>query len=149
MQRLHPLLILSLLTTACGGPTRAQLAPSENDRSTTQAALGSHSVSPTELHFGNQTVGTTSADRLVTFTNTGTTPMTIAVLVAAPNPMSLDPTGLNFNLEPGESSSFIMRFIPKEAQSYAYKLSYEIYYPEEHRLSGELFIPVTGTGVAP
>jgi hypothetical protein len=79
--------------------------------SATQLHAQGTSVSPSNVNFGNQLVGTTSSAQTVTVTNTGTTSVTITS-VTAPSPFSAGTACNSKKLAPNATCSFNVTFKP-------------------------------------
>lgn len=82
------------------------------------------SVSPTSAAFGSQTVGTTSAAKSVTVTNSGSTAATLTVSVTGTGAAAFKQTNTcGTSLAGGKSCTVSVTFAPTAASSYSASLS--------------------------
>jgi hypothetical protein len=101
-------------------------------------------VSPTTVAFGNQTVDTTSAAKTVTFTNAGTTALTISsVNWSGTEPYFAETNTCQPSVPASSSCTFSITFDPLTTGAFTATLS--IGDPD---VTGPQKITVTGTGVA-
>jgi hypothetical protein len=114
-------------------------------------AFATLSVSPTQLSFGNQAIGTTSAAKVVTLSNTGTGPFT----PQADESSSVNITGnqagdftesnnCGVSLAPGSSCTITVTFLPNAPISATAFLSLE-----GPATNSPQLVQLTGTGTGP
>jgi HYDIN/CFA65/VesB family protein len=130
--------------TAPGSPQTAVLTGTG-----TQPAAPVASFSPTAVDFGDQRVGTTSAARTVTLTNTGTLPMSIGsvAITGAAGTEFARTTSCGTSLDVGASCTIDVIFTPAAAGAHTAKLSVsgnQANNPATVALSGNAPMP-TGT----
>jgi alpha-tubulin suppressor-like RCC1 family protein len=126
-------------TGDCGGMGTCQLAMStaRNVTATFTAIPAGPPVPDTsQLAFGNQPVGTTSAAQLVTLTNPAATGITILSIATAPPFAATHDCGA---LAAGGSCTATVRFSPAFAGPFAGNLVVD-------GSAGDLVLPLTGTG---
>ena len=106
-------------------------------------------VSPTSLNFGNQTQGTTGASQNVTFTNTGSTTLTMTGFsIAGVNPtdfsISTSTCFQSQSLAVGASCAFTMVFTPQAAGNLSATLQIL-----DNSAQSPRSVALTGVGIAP
>jgi hypothetical protein len=100
-------------------------------------------VSPTSITFPNTTVGVTSAPKTVTFTNAGTTALTISSVGWTGQNDFAETNNCQPSVAPSSSCTFNITFTPSAAGTFTATLSIG-----DADWTGPQKITVTGTGVA-
>jgi hypothetical protein len=75
------------------------------------------SVSPSSLNFPSQSLGTTSAAKTVTITNSGTTSLTLNAITTSPSTFTTNAVTLPASIAPGSSKQISVFYTPSQAIS--------------------------------
>jgi hypothetical protein len=100
-------------------------------------------VSPTELAFGNQRVGTSSATRAVTVSNTGVSPLNLTALTVT-GPFVVSGLPVPATVAPGGSATFEVTFMPSAPEAVSGRVVVE-----SDATNGTQTVVLSGTGVQP
>jgi hypothetical protein len=115
------MLLLLLFAQVCGAlgcaggpakPPNAKFVKCEAIHEPTGLQQGSVMVAPRSLHFGWQTIGTESIERLVELRNVGTTPVTIRAIAIPPPFLLKSPSSIPVVLAPQSTTAFVISFSP-------------------------------------
>jgi centrosomal CEP192-like protein len=97
-------------------------------------------VSPDPVNFSNQTIGTTSANQIITVTNAGTLAVTISAAGVSPTEFILTAGGA-VTLQAGQQTTYKVEFAPDAAQTFNGALTLTI-------AGGHpVVVPLSGAGV--
>jgi hypothetical protein len=100
-------------------------------------------VRPTELAFGNQRVGTSSATRAVTVPNSGTSPLNLTALTVT-GPFVVSGLTVPATVAPGESATFEVAFVPSAPEAVSGRVVVE-----SDATNGSQTVVLSGTGIQP
>ena len=100
-------------------------------------------VSPTALAFGDQRVGSSSAPRTVTLSNTGTGPLNLTALSVS-GPFQVSGLSVPATVVPGGSATFQVTFTPSALEAVSGQVVVE-----SDALNGPQTVSLSGTGILP
>jgi uncharacterized repeat protein (TIGR01451 family) len=138
----------TILNTATANWTSASVGASTN-WSTVALPVGTpgHSVKPTSINFGNQTVNTTSSIKNVVITNTGTGTLSIYNIGTSGTnntDFSFSSSGLPITVTPQSQTTIGVKFTPSDLGNRTASL-----YIYDNTTSGMLTVNLGGNGVSP
>ena len=131
LKRISAALLMILLLCSCSDPLYA-------NRKSRQLA-----VAPASVDFGSVTVGTSST-QIITVTNTGDWFINISAATVAGSGFSLNRPALPLSLQPGQSASFSVTFLPSALGAAMGSLSLS-----SNAQNSSTTISLSGTGAQP